>query len=76
MPKTRKPKIIKLTVRIEIEGSGGIDNFARMLRVLSDNGYSKYVNTLVKLFVTEAMRRGAAVPPEMKAMVEREEDPR
>jgi hypothetical protein len=67
MPKAKKLKKIKLTIHVELEGPKGMDEFARLLRVLHDNGYSPAVNELLKELITLAKKRGLSVPPNVEA---------
>jgi hypothetical protein len=63
MPKAKKLKKIKLSIHVEL----GMDEFARLLRVLHDNGYFLAVNEVLKELITQAKKRGVSVPPNVEA---------
>lgn len=60
-----KKKPLKIKLEIQIEDEEGMDDFARFLRVLYDNGFPNNVRRLVRMFTVEAMKRGVPVPPEI-----------
>lgn len=64
--RAKKPKKLKITMTAVIEGEQGMADFARMLRVLYDNGYHGTVHRMVRMLVTAAEKHGAAVPPDLK----------
>jgi hypothetical protein len=45
-----------------------MDEFARLLRVLSSNGYSTVVNDLIKELIAKAKQRGLAVPHDLEVL--------
>lgn len=57
---------IRISLDIQIEGSEGMDDFARMLRVLHDNGYQETVKRLTRMLVAAAKKHGAEVPAELE----------
>jgi hypothetical protein len=72
MPKTKKLKKLKLTVRLQFEGQEGMDEFARLLRVLSSYGYATVVNDLIKELIAKAKQRGLAVPHDLEVFANAE----
>lgn len=68
--KPPKPKKLKISLSINIEGEEGMNQFARMLKVLHDNGFEGTVRQLLKMLVEAARKHGAAVPPDIEAMTE------
>ena len=67
MPKAKKPKSVKIGLAIQIEGEQGMEEFARMLVILHNNGYQSTVRRLVGMLVAEAKKTGAAVPASVEA---------
>ena len=59
-PTEPKPLKLRLTLKVQIEGQQGLDDFARLLRVLQDNGYKEKV----------ADKGGIAVPAHIRAFIE------
>jgi hypothetical protein len=72
MPKTKKLKKLKLNVRFQFEGQEGMDEFARLLRVLSSYGYATVVNDLIKELIAKAKQRGLAVPHDLEVFANAE----
>lgn len=48
------------------ESEEEMDRFARLLRVLYDNGYQEEVRRLVETLVAVAKDKGIAVPPDIE----------
>lgn len=61
-----KPKRLKISLRIQIEGEEGMQDFARVLRLLHANGYEANVRKLVLLLIAAAKKHGAAVPVDLE----------
>jgi uncharacterized protein (DUF302 family) len=72
MPKTKKLKKLKINMRFQFEGQEGMDEFARLLRVLSSYGYSTVVNDLIKELIAKAKQRGLAVPHDLEVFANAE----
>jgi hypothetical protein len=69
-PRCRKAKSLHIHLSIQIAGEAGMDDFARMLRVLYDHGYQGQVNRLVQMLVSAAKEHGALIPPELERFFE------
>jgi hypothetical protein len=57
---------IKLNIEVAIEGPEGMDQFARMLRVLFDNGYEGHVREIVRQFIAAVEEQGIQAPAGLK----------
>lgn len=70
--RTKEPRPLKLrlTVKAQIEGEKGMDDFARFLKLLHDNGYKGVVRALVRELVEVAQKHGAIVPAHIMQFVE------
>lgn len=69
-PTEPKPLKLRLTLKVQIEGQQGLDEFARLLRVLQDNGYKETVRRMTRELVKVADKGGIAVPAHIRAFIE------
>lgn len=67
--KKARAKKLKIELSIHTEGDKGIDEFARFLKVLHDNGFPEQVKRLVGMMAKAAKKQGAAVPAEIERFI-------
>jgi hypothetical protein len=69
MTKKKKANLKELKIRLslEFEGQHGMDNFARLLRLLYNNGFENEVRAAAGEIIKKARENGAAVPAELEA---------